>query len=245
MLTVPQLAPLLIAAAGCVTDLKSRRIPNWLTLSGAAGAFGFYLARDGWHGFGWSAGGWAVGLAMFFPFFLLRGIGGGDIKLVAALGAWVGPMSAVWLALYAAVAGGPLALVTALSRGYAKQAFSNIWGLFGYSRLAGVRPHPGLTLETAGSGGPAVAVCTSHRGRTGGDAMATLGHSAAVGQGESDAGSELVELALALPLVLLVIAGVIDFGFLFQRYEVVTNAAREGARMAVLSGYLCSPLIPR
>jgi Flp pilus assembly protein TadG len=57
--------------------------------------------------------------------------------------------------------------------------------------------------------------------------------------GESDAGSELVELALALPLVLLVIAGVIDFGFLFQRYEVVTNAAREGARMAVLSGYSC------
>ena len=49
-----------------------------------------------------------------------------------------------------------------------------------------------------------------------------------------DAGSELIELAIVLPLLLLIIAGIADFGFLFQRYEVVTNAAREGARIAVL-----------
>jgi Flp pilus assembly protein TadG len=52
-------------------------------------------------------------------------------------------------------------------------------------------------------------------------------------------GSELIELAIALPILLLVIAGIMDFGFLFERYEVVTNAAREGARMAVLTGYSC------
>lgn len=50
-------------------------------------------------------------------------------------------------------------------------------------------------------------------------------------------GAELVELALVLPLLLVVIAGIIDFGLLFQRYEVVTNAAREGARIAILPGY--------
>jgi Flp pilus assembly protein TadG len=50
-------------------------------------------------------------------------------------------------------------------------------------------------------------------------------------------GAELVEFALVLPLLLVVIAGIIDFGFLFQRYEVVTNAAREGARIAILPGY--------
>lgn len=51
----------------------------------------------------------------------------------------------------------------------------------------------------------------------------------------------MLELAFALPLLLLVIAGIMDFGFLFEKYEVVTNAAREGARMAVLvgSGYTC------
>lgn len=47
-------------------------------------------------------------------------------------------------------------------------------------------------------------------------------------------GAALVEFALVLPLLLIVIAGIVDFGFAFQRYEVVTNAAREGARMGVL-----------
>lgn len=50
-------------------------------------------------------------------------------------------------------------------------------------------------------------------------------------------GNSLVEFALVLPLLLLVFAGIVDFGFLFQRYEVITNAAREGARLAVLPGY--------
>jgi Flp pilus assembly protein TadG len=52
-----------------------------------------------------------------------------------------------------------------------------------------------------------------------------------------DRGSELVEFALVLPILLVIVGGVFDFGLLFQRYQVVTNAAREGARMAVLGGY--------
>ncbi len=47
----------------------------------------------------------------------------------------------------------------------------------------------------------------------------------------------LIEFALVLPLLLAIMAGIVDFGRLFQRYEVVTNAAREGARLAVLPGY--------
>ena len=52
-----------------------------------------------------------------------------------------------------------------------------------------------------------------------------------------EGGNALVEFALVLPLLMLVFAGIVDFGFLFQRYEVITNAAREGARLAVLPGY--------
>jgi hypothetical protein len=50
-------------------------------------------------------------------------------------------------------------------------------------------------------------------------------------------GAELVEFAFVFPTLLLVMLGIIDFGFLFQRYEIVTNAAREGARVAILPGY--------
>lgn len=53
----------------------------------------------------------------------------------------------------------------------------------------------------------------------------------------AERGAELIEFALVLPLLLLVLFGIIDFGLMFQRYHVVTNAAREGARVAVLPGY--------
>jgi Flp pilus assembly protein TadG len=56
-------------------------------------------------------------------------------------------------------------------------------------------------------------------------------------KGHDDTGSELIELAIVLPLLLLIFAAIIDFGFLFQRYEALTNAAREGARLGTLPGY--------
>jgi prepilin peptidase CpaA len=148
-MTLPHIAAVVVAAAGCFTDLRSRRIPNVLTFGAAAGAFGFYLVGDGWRGAGWSLSGLAVGLAMFLPLFLLRGLGGGDVKLLAALGAWLGPGATVWLALWTAVAGGPLAILIALSRGYLKTALVNVWALLTFWRVAGVQPHPALTLETA------------------------------------------------------------------------------------------------
>jgi Flp pilus assembly protein TadG len=49
-----------------------------------------------------------------------------------------------------------------------------------------------------------------------------------------DRGAELIEMALILPVLMLIIAGIVDFGFLFQKFNVVTNAAREGARMGIL-----------
>jgi Flp pilus assembly protein TadG len=56
-------------------------------------------------------------------------------------------------------------------------------------------------------------------------------------RGQSEDGAQLVEFALVLPMLLLVVLGIAEFGFIFQRYEVLTNAAREGARIAVLPGY--------
>lgn len=53
----------------------------------------------------------------------------------------------------------------------------------------------------------------------------------------AQSGAEVIEFALTLPLLLLVVLGIIEFGFLFQQYEVVTNAAREGARIAILPTY--------
>ena len=53
----------------------------------------------------------------------------------------------------------------------------------------------------------------------------------------NESGAELIEFGLTLPLLLLLVLGMIEFGFLFREYEIVTNAAREGARIAILPTY--------
>jgi Flp pilus assembly protein TadG len=55
----------------------------------------------------------------------------------------------------------------------------------------------------------------------------------------SERGAEIIELAIVTPIFALIIAAMFDFGFLFRNWEVVTNAAREGARMGVLPSYSC------
>jgi len=61
----------------------------------------------------------------------------------------------------------------------------------------------------------------------------------------SERGAEVIEFAIILPLLLLIIFGIVDFGFLFQRYVVMTNAAMEGARVRVLPNYTNDDAIAR
>jgi prepilin peptidase CpaA len=135
----------------CGEDLRRRRIPNWLTVGAAVGAVVFSLLAEGLPGGGLAVAGWATGAALLFPWFALGGMGAGDVKLVAALGAWLGPWSALWVVLYTAVAGGVLAVIVSLAHGYLRTAFRNLWRLLGYWRVVGVRPLPELTLN-AGKG---------------------------------------------------------------------------------------------
>ena len=93
-------------------------------------------------------GGWLVGAAFFFPIFALGGMGAGDVKLMAALGAWLGPAAIVWVALYSSIAGAVMALVVAGFAGYLGQAFTNLWCLLMYWRIEGPRPAPELTLSS-------------------------------------------------------------------------------------------------
>lgn len=135
--------------AAAVSDVMSRRIPNALTLGAAAVAIGMHGVLSGWSGVVFAVSGWAVGLALFFPLFALKGMGAGDVKLLAAIGAWLGPLGAVWTALYGAVAGGVMAVAVALARRYVGTAVRNLGTLLRSWRIAGVRPVEGLTLGSA------------------------------------------------------------------------------------------------
>jgi len=152
---VSTLCALAVGCAACFTDIRSRRIPNALTFGAAGAAIVFHTVAPAGAGFVDAVEGWFVGALIRFVPCALRGLGGGDVKLIAALGAWLGPMNAVWLALYAGAAGLVMALVVAVYSGYLRKALSNVWFLLQHWTVNGIRPLEDISLE--GSSGPRLA----------------------------------------------------------------------------------------
>lgn len=101
---------LAVTLTAAVTDVRSRRIPNWLTVSGFAAGLALNGALFGLGGLKASLLGFGFALLIHIPLFALRVTGGGDVKLMAATGAVLGPQ--LWLQLFilASIAGGVHAL---------------------------------------------------------------------------------------------------------------------------------------
>jgi prepilin peptidase CpaA len=137
-----------VVLAAVVWDLATRRIPNVLTFGAAALALLVHGYFGSWSGVGFSLAGWLVGVAFFLPFFALGGMGAGDVKLLGAVGAWLGPVAVIWVALFTSIAGGVMGLVVAAFSGYLTKAFTNLWCLVMYWRIEGPRPVPELTLSS-------------------------------------------------------------------------------------------------
>jgi len=146
-ISAPHLFVIATAVVGCLHDLRSRRIPNYLTFGSAALAIVYGVVSAGWSGLGMALAGWMVGVLLFIPFFLLRGMGGGDVKLLAALGAWLGPASLLSLTFYTAIAGGVMALIVILWQRKLQATFRNLWLLLCHWHVAGVRPLDELSLD--------------------------------------------------------------------------------------------------
>jgi prepilin peptidase CpaA len=78
--------------AAAIIDYRSKKIPNWLTVPSALAALLFHLVTGGGTGFLWALAGFAVGFALLILPWILGGGGMGDVKLLAALGTWLGPI---------------------------------------------------------------------------------------------------------------------------------------------------------
>ena len=146
-LSISHLAVICIAVAASLTDVRTARIPNALTFGAALAALLYAGAEGGWAATGTTAAGWVVGVLLFFPFFALGGLGAGDVKLLGALGAWLGPRDVFWVALYASMAGGVMAIVVALATGYLGQAAANLRLLLTHWRVMGIRPLDEVSLK--------------------------------------------------------------------------------------------------
>ena len=101
---------------GAVIDLRVRRVPNALTIPLALAGVALAAAGLGRIEASAAIAGWAAGLALMLPGYLLGATGAGDVKLMAAVGALLGPEGALWAFLYTAIAGGATALIVAALR---------------------------------------------------------------------------------------------------------------------------------
>jgi len=98
-----------LAAAAAASDLVSRKVSNRLNLAILALGLGWRALLLGVPGVALGVAGAALGLALLLPPFAARWIGAGDVKLLAALGGWLGPMSTVYAGLGGLIGGGVLA----------------------------------------------------------------------------------------------------------------------------------------
>jgi prepilin peptidase CpaA len=118
-------AVLLSLVAGW-TDLRSRRIPNWLTVPGLLIGVAANTVLSGWSGLKTSLLGALVGLALLLPFVLLRSLGAGDWKLAGALGAFTGPAALVDLLLGSVLVAGVMAVALVIYKRRTLQTIRNI-----------------------------------------------------------------------------------------------------------------------
>lgn len=141
----------ILVSIAAFTDWRWRRIPNWLTI-GCLGA-GFVFQSQAAGGLGWvtSLGGIATAAAITLPLFAIRGLGGGDVKLMAAAGAMTGSMNFVYLFLINAILGGVAALGLAISKGRLSRTLRNTGEIL-RSLGRGEAPHaqnPELGIDSA------------------------------------------------------------------------------------------------
>jgi prepilin peptidase CpaA len=118
-------AVVLAVIAGWI-DLRSRRIPNWLTVPGLLLGIAANTVLTGWTGLKTSLLGAAVGLALLLPFVLLRSLGAGDWKLAGALGAFTGPGLLVDLLLASVFVAGVMAVALVIYKRRVRQTLSNM-----------------------------------------------------------------------------------------------------------------------
>jgi prepilin peptidase CpaA len=131
---------LIVLSVATFTDLRSRRIPNWLVLPFLVAGFAVSGWFHGWHGLGQSLEGSALGLGIYGLLFFMGGMGAGDVKLCAAIGAWIGPWQLMIALVITAMAGGVMVVCWAIAGGFVKELFSGAGNLaFGGKRSGGVR----------------------------------------------------------------------------------------------------------
>lgn len=135
------------ALVAAVLDARFHRIPNWLTYSGILAGLAARLTFLGMQGLTSGLLGGLFAGGIFLLFFVVRAMGGGDVKLIAALGTLVGWPVAVELLIATAMAGGILAIGFMIFQGKVSSTLRNVGIVLKHHATHGIHQHPSVNLD--------------------------------------------------------------------------------------------------
>ena len=138
---------LTLALVGAIIDLQHHRIPNWLTYPGIILGFGLRGVLFGWKGLLSALFGCLLAGGIMLVFYVVRAMGAGDVKLMAAIGAAVGPREVGAILIATGIFGGILAIVYALCKGRMISTLKNLGSVLRFHAWAGAQAHPELNLD--------------------------------------------------------------------------------------------------
>jgi prepilin peptidase CpaA len=136
-----------VAATGAIWDIRTYRIPNVLTYSAMMLGIAIHIFVEGRIGIVKGLLGLLVGGGIFFFLYVLRTMGAGDVKLMAAVGAFAGPSAVAAIALYSAIAGGVMALFVAVWKRRLRHTLGSVVDVVRFHATVGAEMHPTVNLE--------------------------------------------------------------------------------------------------
>ena len=129
------------------TDWRTRQIPNWLTIPAVALGIGLNAILAGWAGAKSSLEGMALAMLLLLPFVAMRGLGAGDWKLMAAVGALLGPVLFLLALFVSVLVSGLMAFVHMFRLGRTMETLRNLAVLVRGFVTFGMRPHREISLD--------------------------------------------------------------------------------------------------
>jgi len=112
---------------GSVIDAIELKVPNWLTYPFIISGWIYAFAAFGWYGLGWSVLGTCVAMACLLPMYSIGGMGAGDVKLLAGVGAWLTIQHTVWGFVVGVFIGAAMGIAMALVSGQWKHHYDQFW----------------------------------------------------------------------------------------------------------------------
>lgn len=141
---------LILTCLAAIWDWRSRKIPNWLTVTGAAAGITLHGVLSGWSGLGFAFAGLGLALALLLPLVYLRALGAGDWKLMGAVGSFLGWRLFLFVLFGSIVVAGIMALIQMMRADRVSETLRNLWILVKGFVSFGLVKNPNISLDNPG-----------------------------------------------------------------------------------------------